>query len=88
MNSATSCIFAAVIILIVLIIAVFIHCHYSKSGDKSAFMPGDAATPRLREAVALLSGVYSDEDAEDAASAAEFLRRLARENGGEGREVR
>ncbi|MHC4972380.1 MAG: VWA domain-containing protein [Planctomycetota bacterium] len=38
--------------------------------------------------VALLSGVYSDDDAEDAASAAEFLRRLARENGGECREVR
>jgi HEAT repeat protein len=38
--------------------------------------------------VALLSGVYSDDDAEDAASAAEFLRRLARENGGEAREVR
>jgi len=38
--------------------------------------------------VALLSGVYSDDDAEDAASAAEFLRRLARENAGECREVR
>lgn len=56
MNSATSCIFAAVIVLIVLVIAVSVHRHYSRSGGKSTFMPGDAATPRLREAVALLSG--------------------------------
>jgi HEAT repeat protein len=38
--------------------------------------------------VALLSGVYSEDDAEDAASAAEFLRRLSRENAGEFRDVR
>jgi HEAT repeat protein len=38
--------------------------------------------------VALLSGVYTEDDAEDAASAAEFLRRLSRENAGDFREVR
>jgi hypothetical protein len=56
MNSTTSCILAVVIVLIVLIVAVSVHRRYSKSGGKSSFMPGDAATPKLREAVALLSG--------------------------------
>jgi len=59
MSSTTSCIVAAVIVLIVLIIAAYVHHHYSKSGDKGSFMPGDAATPKLREAVALLSGDLS-----------------------------
>ena len=56
MNSTSSCILAVVIVLAVLIIAVCVYLHYSKSGGKSSFMPGDAATPKLREAVALLSG--------------------------------
>lgn len=55
MKATTPCILAVVIVLIVLIIAVIVH-HYSKSGGKSSFMPGDAATPKLREAVAMLSG--------------------------------
>jgi len=38
--------------------------------------------------VALLTGVFAEDDREDAASAAEFLRRLAAENHGEYREVR
>jgi len=38
--------------------------------------------------VALLSGAHTEDDAEDAASAAEFLRRLSGENAGEFREVR
>lgn len=56
MNSTTSCILAVVVVLVVLIVAVRAHRHYSKSGGQSAFMPGDAATPQLREALALLSG--------------------------------
>jgi len=55
-NSSTSCIIAAVIVLTVLIIAV---CVTYRAGDKKPssddFMPGDAATPKLREAVALIS---------------------------------
>lgn len=61
MSTTESCILAAIIVLIVLAVAFFIHRSYMKSrpASKGSFMPGDPATPKLREAVALLSGDLS-----------------------------
>lgn len=58
MSTADSCIVAAIVVLIVVIIAVIIRRRHwkSKDGNTDAFMPGDAATPKLREAVSLIGG--------------------------------
>lgn len=57
MDPTTSCILAALIVLIVLLVAVLVHRHWSQNGDRrGSFMPGDAATPKLREGVSLLGG--------------------------------
>jgi hypothetical protein len=48
-----------VIVLVFLIIAVSVHHYYTKSSRRQGwrgFMTGDPAAPKLREAVALLSG--------------------------------
>ena len=59
MNTTASCILAAIIVLLILITAVMIHRHRASRGGfgdrTSRFMPGDAATSNLREAVALLA---------------------------------
>jgi hypothetical protein len=62
MCSTKSCVLAAVIVLVVLIIAANVYSKRPKGppSDGGGFMPGGAATPKLREAVALLSGDLSN----------------------------
>jgi hypothetical protein len=58
LTPTTSCILAAVVVLIVLVVAVLVvgRRRGPAGGRKGVFMPGDAATPKLREAVTLLGG--------------------------------
>lgn len=57
MSTADSCIVAAIVVLIVVIIATLIRrLRKSRDAGADSFMPGDAATPKLREAVSLIGG--------------------------------
>src|SRR3972149_3499858 len=64
MGATESCLLAAIVVLVIVIVAVFVYRRYARGESpprlgrpdlKGDFMPGDPATPALREAVALLS---------------------------------
>ena len=59
MSTTESCIFAAIIVLIVVIIGFLVHRYYVGGDNKGSFMPGDPATPKLRDAVVLIGGDLS-----------------------------